>query len=134
MYVTRYVNSETAAPTKLFLPGTTDAYQLIKKIKLGPTLVEALTGHGGFGHYLYQFKCKDSPACICDPAAEESITHLMLDCPKYDRKRLELQIQLELQLCKNNLPGILKSEQRDLLINLLEYITVDVKHRTKSNR
>lgn len=130
----RYASSETATVTKLFLPETDDAYKMLKKLKLGPTLVQALTGHGGFGHYLHRFKCKESPACICDPAVEETIIHLMLDCPKYDRKRLELQIQLEFKLCIENLPILLKGEHRDLFIKFLKYITIDVRKRNKTNR
>lgn len=43
----RYTEEQTAGVTKMFFLSAEKAFQLIRKIKLTPTLVQVLTGHGG---------------------------------------------------------------------------------------
>ncbi|KAL0817996.1 hypothetical protein ABMA28_008538 [Loxostege sticticalis] len=87
----RYNKGETAAITKLFFPDAGDAYRLIKKIKPAGLLTQILTGHGGFSQYLHRFKCGESPSCDCDPAVEQTVPHLLIHCPVYDRLRFNFE-------------------------------------------
>ncbi|KAL0858264.1 hypothetical protein ABMA27_012168 [Loxostege sticticalis] len=87
----RYKNGETAATTKLFFPDAVDAYRLVKKLKPTGLLTQILTGHGGFSQYLHRFKCGESPSCDCDPAVEQTVPHLLIDCPVYDKLRFDFQ-------------------------------------------
>ncbi|KAL0811622.1 hypothetical protein ABMA28_009992 [Loxostege sticticalis] len=87
----RYANGETAATTKLFFPDAGDAYRLIKKIKPAGLLTQILTGHGGFSQYLHRFKCRESPSCDCDPAVEQTVPHLLVDCPIYSVLRFNFE-------------------------------------------
>ncbi|KAL0870224.1 hypothetical protein ABMA27_006364 [Loxostege sticticalis] len=87
----RYSKGETAAITKLFFPDAGDAYRLVKKIKPAGLLTQILTGHGGFSQYLHRFKCGESPSCDCDPAVEQTVPHLLADCPVYDRLRFNFE-------------------------------------------
>ncbi|XP_063834856.1 uncharacterized protein LOC135084043 [Ostrinia nubilalis] len=63
----RYIQGDTAAVTRTFLPDAFQAYRFARKV--GPTgmLTQILTGHGGFAQYLHRFKCRDNPSCVCDP-------------------------------------------------------------------
>lgn len=99
----RYAQGETANVTRYFLPDAVRAYRLIRNIKLTPVLVQLLTGHGGFPQYLHRFKCEDSPACICDPEKEESVLHLLLDCPKHELSRFDFEMAIDRKLSETAL-------------------------------
>ncbi|XP_063629985.1 uncharacterized protein LOC134801375 [Cydia splendana] len=72
----RYHQGETASTTKIFFPDAIEANRIIKKIQLDHVLVQVLTGHGGFSEYLNRFKCKDNPACTCDPQKQKKLSHI----------------------------------------------------------
>lgn len=129
----RYESGGTAAVTKMFLPNAEEAYRVLAKMDLNPVRVQLLTGHGGFSSYLHRFKCKDSPSCICEPDAEETIEHLLLECPKYSAGRMDLQIQLESTLKKESIKDIMaNSRTRDLFLKYCEGIATDVINRNKT--
>ncbi|KAJ2937354.1 hypothetical protein O0L34_g19238 [Tuta absoluta] len=104
----RYNEKETASTTKAFFPDIIVAHKIMRKIKLSPSITQTLTGHGGFGQYLHRFKCKDDPSCICDPAEEESSLHLIVDCPRYGQRRMDLEHMLDMKVTKSNLTEQLK--------------------------
>lgn len=52
-------------PTILFFSDTIAAYRIVRKMVPTAITTQILTGHGGFSKYLYLFRCKDSPSCIC---------------------------------------------------------------------
>ncbi|KOB75409.1 TRAS3 protein [Operophtera brumata] len=83
-------DSRSALET-LFLPNVSDAYKTVQKLQLSPILTQVLTGHGGFAAYLNRFKCKESPLCDCDDEKEETIQHLLFDCPKNGAARYDLE-------------------------------------------
>ncbi|XP_037302816.1 uncharacterized protein LOC119193328 [Manduca sexta] len=87
----RYADGETASVTKLFFPDAVEAHRVVRRIALDATLTQVFTGHGGFSEYLHRFKCKGSPACQCDPDVQETVPHLLLECPIHavDRYNLE---------------------------------------------
>lgn len=99
----RYTEGDTASVTKLFLPEVAGAYKIIRKFKLTPIMTQVMTGHGGFSAYLNRFKCKDSPACICDPGKDETILHLLLECPKYDVIRYNLECETNIKVTTTSL-------------------------------
>ncbi|XP_046965842.1 uncharacterized protein LOC124534176 [Vanessa cardui] len=79
----RYESSQTGSVTKLFLPDIKKANKLVRKSVLTPVDTQILTGYGGFTAYLHRFKIKDSPSCVCDPECEETILHIILECPRF---------------------------------------------------
>ncbi|XP_039757876.1 uncharacterized protein LOC120632137 [Pararge aegeria] len=114
----RYKNGETAAVTKIFLPSVEQANKILKKITLSPLLTQVFTGHGGFSEYLHRFKCKDDPGCVCDENVDETIFHLLIDCPQHSRALEDLHQQIHINLCKNSIPVILNNASaRDPFLN-----------------
>ncbi|XP_037294368.1 uncharacterized protein LOC119189287 [Manduca sexta] len=91
----RYADGETASVTKLFFPDAVEAHRVVRRIVLDATLTQVFTGHGGFSEYLHRFKCKESPACQCDPDVRETVPHLLLECPIFAVNRYELEMQLK---------------------------------------
>ncbi|XP_049868206.1 uncharacterized protein LOC126371572 [Pectinophora gossypiella] len=87
----RYSTGHTASTTKLFFPSAVEAYRTIRKLSITKELTQALTGHGGFSEYLTRFKCKENPACACDPNTEETVPHLLVECPIYGKDRFDLE-------------------------------------------
>lgn len=107
---TRYENGETAATTKLFLPDVKDAHKVMREIGPNKEIAQLLTGHGGFAGYLHKFKCAESPACVCDPDVEETIPHLVAECPRYALKRLELEITINYSIEISNFAQLLQNK------------------------
>lgn len=128
----RYKDSSTASLTKVFFPGVVGAYKTLRKIKLTPTIVQTLTGHGGFGQYLYRFKCKESPVCDCDDETEESVLHILIDCPKFAVKRMDLELSIGIRLSKDSLPAIIASKNANRLLKFFEEVTSKVKMKNKT--
>ncbi|XP_063838171.1 uncharacterized protein LOC135087301 [Ostrinia nubilalis] len=93
----RYTQGDTASTTKSFLPDAYTAYKFARKI--GPTgmLTQILTGHGGFAQYLNRFKCRDNPSCICNPDCEETVLHLLTECPVHARDRYDTETKLDMR-------------------------------------
>ncbi|XP_052742638.1 uncharacterized protein LOC128198922 [Bicyclus anynana] len=111
----RYKSGHTASVTKTFLPTVEAAHKFLKKTTMTPLLTQVFTGHGGFAEYLHRFKCKDSPSCVCDERQEENILHLIFDCPQHSRKRLDLQIEICMNLCRDSIPDILNEDRQTFL-------------------
>lgn len=129
----RYISSETGSITKTFLPDVKKSYVFVRESKLSPTLIQILTGHGGFGEYLHRFGLKDSPGCICDPNTSESVWHLIVDCPQFHQARHDLENLVHLEINQNNVSEILmtNSKYRKYLTTFLENITRTVAKRNK---
>lgn len=89
----RYKRGETAANTKIFLPDAISAYRLIRQMTLTPVLTQALTGHGGFAEYLFRFKLRPDPGCSCDAQKDQTVPHLLVDCPILGTLRSEFEIE-----------------------------------------
>lgn len=128
----RYKTEVTASVTKLFFPDAIKASRIIKNIDIDGLTTQLFTGHGGFSSYLNRFKCKDSPSCLCEPDAEETVQHLILTCPIYARRRYDLEQQIGTQIKVENLPEIINSKQRDTFISYCKYIIKAVNKRNKT--
>ncbi|CAH2097271.1 unnamed protein product [Euphydryas editha] len=106
----RYNSSETVSVTKIFLPDVKTACRLVRKSAPTPVDTKIMTGHGGFAAYLHRFHLTDSPLCICDPNCEETVLHIILDCPRFGKERLDLEPKLQMKLDQSSLHTILESE------------------------
>ena len=103
----RYESSSTGAVTKVFFPDVLAAKRTLRDAVLTPVHVQVLTGHGGFSAYLHRFHLKDSPSCVCDPSCDETVWHLLLECPRFCQDRMELEQTIEIQLSQSTLHTIM---------------------------
>jgi hypothetical protein len=53
-------------------------------------LTQLRTGHAPLNKHLYTTKCADSPVCPACEDAHETVHHLLLSCPVYERHRREM--------------------------------------------
>ncbi|KAG6446893.1 hypothetical protein O3G_MSEX004674 [Manduca sexta] len=127
----RYADGETASTTKLFFPDAAEAHRVVRKIVPDPLLTQVFTGHGGFSEYLHRFKCKESPACLCDPDVRETVPHLLLECTVHAKERWELEVRLGLKITIDSIPRIMKNKV-DLSI-FLKYCKIIVNKVIKRN-
>ncbi|XP_072948186.1 uncharacterized protein [Epargyreus clarus] len=119
----RYTTSSTGSVTKTFFPDVGKAYTIIRKTKLTQVQVQALTGHGGMGEYLYRFKLKDSPGCECDPNTSETVWHVILECPRFLAIRTETESIIGAKLEKPILSDIMgKEKERKCFLEYLDSI------------
>ncbi|XP_049871185.1 uncharacterized protein LOC126370390 [Pectinophora gossypiella] len=128
----RYQEGSTAETTKVFLPDAKIAYRFVRKARLTPTMVQVLTGHGGFADYLCRFKLRTEAGCFCDPDIKQDIWHIILDCPKFGKRRFELEMQINLQLKKENLSTILFDNS--YRVPFTNFCTIVVKHIAALNK
>lgn len=90
----RYQDASTGAVTKLFFPDARKSYSVLRKIRMTSLLAQMFTGHGGFRQYLHRFKLAADPYCICDPNTPETVTHLLDECPRFSKQRLDLSFKI----------------------------------------
>ncbi|GBP96735.1 hypothetical protein EVAR_77670_1 [Eumeta japonica] len=98
---TRY-SSQTGAITKTFFPDAKKAYATIRKLKPTPVQTQIFTGHTGIAEYLHRFKLLQSPSCECDADKIESVWHIILECPRYEVARYDLEHKIETKLENKN--------------------------------
>ncbi|CAK1602630.1 unnamed protein product [Parnassius mnemosyne] len=128
----RYQTGETGKITKLFFPDAKVAYRIIRKFEASSETTQVMTGHGGFSEYLHRFKCKENPSCICDRDAEETVPHILLDCPAYAAERLKIENEIELKLIKENINIIMMSKYREKFMSYCLKIAKRVINRNKT--
>ena len=127
----RYRSGETASTTKLFFPDAVAAYGIVRKTNITHVLTQIFTGHGGFSLYLKRFKCKENPSCVCDPAVEESVPHILVECPMFAAQRHDLEQEINLTLCLENIPEIIGGKNRKIFLEFCTYIANIVIKRNK---
>ncbi|EPT01447.1 hypothetical protein FOMPIDRAFT_18855, partial [Fomitopsis schrenkii] len=54
-------------------------------------LVQLRTEHAPLNYYLHRIDRAESPTCPACAHARETVTHYLLDCPKYGNTRARLQ-------------------------------------------
>nr|XP_037869605.1 uncharacterized protein LOC119629076 [Bombyx mori] len=128
----RYRTGETASVTKIFFPDAVTTYRMIRKIKIDGIITQIMTGHGGFSEYLNRFKCKESPSCACEPGTEESVPHILFDCPIPAMQRFELGHKINQNIVRENVPNILNSKERDTFLKFCIEIAQNVINRNKT--
>ncbi|KAL0830238.1 hypothetical protein ABMA28_002449 [Loxostege sticticalis] len=130
----RYRVGETASVTKLFFPDAGDAYRLIRKIRPAGLLTQILTGHGGFSQYLHRFKCGENPSCDCDPSVEQTVPHLLSDCPIFDQQRFDFEQKYAEKITKSKYHELIASKAtREAFTLYCEKICAVTLKKNKSN-
>ncbi|GBP80057.1 hypothetical protein EVAR_53197_1 [Eumeta japonica] len=84
------------------LPDAKKAYATIRKLKPTPVQTQIFTGHTGIAEYLHRFKLLQSPSCECDADKIESVWHIILECPRYEVARYDLEHKIETKLENEN--------------------------------
>ncbi|XP_049874511.1 uncharacterized protein LOC126372706 [Pectinophora gossypiella] len=128
----RYRAGTTASTTKLFFPDATMAYKIVKKLELTGVLTQVLTGHGGFSGYLNRFKCKEDPSCICEPGVEETVAHLLFECPTNGPLRYDVEQMLETTLCRERASEILADKTSRAIF--IKYCQIVANRAIKRNK
>ena len=103
-------NSEKGRWTFDHLPDVADSDGVLVHLRHGATeqeqvlLHQALSGHIPCHAYLHRFKLRDDAKCP-NCGNTETIDHIILDCPKFDKDRLEFQLLhlVENEVCTINL-------------------------------
>ncbi|CAH2216691.1 jg2172 [Pararge aegeria aegeria] len=128
----RYRSGETAATTKMFYPDAIEAYREIRKLEHTALQTQILTGHGGFSKYLHRFKCKEDPSCACEPGTEETVEHVLFECPITKRKRMETEHEINHDITKENANRLVKDGKiNEAFLNYCKYATKQVINRNK---
>ncbi|XP_063893008.1 uncharacterized protein LOC135117540 [Helicoverpa armigera] len=128
----KYKAGETASGTKLFFPDAISAYGIVRKIDLTYIRTQIFTGHGGFSSYLTRFKCKENSSCACEPGVEETVAHILLECPITERARFETEQELTMSLTATNLPFLMRDKKdRPKFLDYCEKIVSLVISRNK---
>lgn len=74
-------------------------YHLIKDIKpwlerkhgnMNYYLTQVMTNHGDFNQYLYRYKIKSSPTCDWCPGEQETASHMLFTCVRWNAQRHSL--------------------------------------------
>lgn len=74
---------------------------------------QILTGHGYNLSYLYRFKIKTTDCCPCDSSTPQTISHLLENCPKYNKTRNEHKFTCNMENVDNpfNIPDLIKNQK-----------------------
>lgn len=127
----RYKSGETASVTKMFFPNAVAAYRIVRKMETTSVITQIFTGHGGFSAYLNRFKCKDNPSYLCEPGVDETVPHLLLECPVFARDQFEIEQILNTTMVARNLPELIKRKDNELFIKYCLKIANRILNRNK---
>lgn len=108
----RYQTSDTAKITRFFFPDIVGSYKITRNLHIDSTMTQIMTGHGGFSEYLYRFKLKESPSCVCEPSKEETPIHIIIECPVYGIHRYAIEQEIGHEININNLSLIIKDKNK----------------------
>ncbi|CAK1577839.1 unnamed protein product [Parnassius mnemosyne] len=106
----KYEEASTSETTRTFFPSITMAYKILRNISLTNIITQLLTGHGGNKAYLYRFKLAPSPHCTCDNSSYQTLEHIILDCPRFGKKRFECECSMGMDLKSKNLSLIMADD------------------------
>lgn len=106
-----YTEATQGRITKLFFPTACVAYRTIPKLKVSYWLSQVLTGHGGNGHYLHRLKLRDDAGCECSHA-DQTIEHIISDCPMFGAKRLQLELELGVDVKTESWPALITDKNK----------------------
>lgn len=129
----RYDSSTTGSITKTFLPSVDKAYRIVRGTRLTPIQIQILTGHGGFGEYLHRFHLRSGPGCECDPDTSETVWHILLECPRFQLAKHNLECEIQTELTKTTITTILENAKtRSKFLNYAESIASIVTRRNST--
>ncbi|XP_061385418.1 uncharacterized protein LOC133320796 [Danaus plexippus] len=118
----RYRSGTTATVTKLFYPNVVEAYRKVRKTAPTALVTQLMTGHGGFSAYLARFKCKEDPSCTCEPGTEETVTHIVAECPIFAKLRSDTELQLGEAISPSNFHKLITGENSDVFLDYCKKI------------
>ncbi|XP_045453722.1 uncharacterized protein LOC123663024 [Melitaea cinxia] len=107
----RYEEAAAGGTTRMFFPEVRKAHKIIKKIRMDNCLAQLFTGHGGFRSYLYKRKICSTPYCVCDDQTEETVEHILFDCPRFSKLRHDIENETDTNIEKHNLPIIIEDDR-----------------------
>ena len=90
-----YISSVQGSTTRLFLPTLDDARSFVESTELTFEMTQILTGHCFCKEYLKKFKISNSDECPCEKEVVQSVTHLLMSCPRYENYRRQYFDQCE---------------------------------------
>ncbi|XP_063832729.1 uncharacterized protein LOC135081874 [Ostrinia nubilalis] len=125
----RYITASTGALTRNWLPNLDNIIQLFAQVEYSFHLTQILTGHGYHRQYLHRFKIAETDKCNCDPNAVQDILHLLKDCPRFIRQRVQhMAICQYLKVKPFEISDLLKRESTiKSFIELCKYIVNNLK-------
>ncbi|XP_046909851.2 uncharacterized protein LOC124491261 [Dermatophagoides farinae] len=97
----RWKTSRDGSVTRRFFPSIYD--RLSYYIDLNFTLVQFLSGHGKFRHYLYNIGYSTDSSCWCGIDTQNSI-HLICYCQRFASPRFQIENRCGLSLHEETLP------------------------------
>ena len=125
--------SGTGEVTRLFFPSVEEAHRIIRGMTLNFFQVQALTGHGGFAEYLHRFKLREDPFCECDPLIAEDVLHDLIECPRFQVARFDLESEIGTEISRSNLATIMATKTSRLkFLSFAEKVVKRAAERNKS--
>ncbi|XP_028172971.1 uncharacterized protein LOC114361942 [Ostrinia furnacalis] len=122
----RYITASTGALTRNWLPNLDNIIQLFAQVEYSFHLTQILTGHGYHRQYLHRFKIAETDKCNCDPNAVQDILHLLKDCPRFIRQRVQhMAICQYLKVKPFEISDLLKRESTIKLFIELSFLRRD---------
>lgn len=127
--------ASTGRITKNYFKDVKVAYKIMQKIgKMDNLLAQLLTGHGGFKAYLHKYGLSSTPYCVCDDCSEETIEHVLTECPIYSRRRWEAEVEMECAVRVEHFPDIMGDDNRRRIFLKFALWAVRSAHRRNGGR
>lgn len=133
----RHGTSTTGTITRIFFPDVRIANKILKNLKLNRDITRVLTGHGAYAAYLHRFGLNNSPGCVCDDEVEETVLHVVFECPRFDRQRFELEMCTDLNLTIDSASYLLTDlRTRQQFLDYMVKISsiVGARHKTQTSQ
>ena len=128
----RYVKSATGKTTIRHLPTIYHSHQLNTKKSATFEMTQVLSGHGFHKSYLKRFKLRQDDQCPCDNLTQQTIEHLVYECPRFARERHDLDGQLSrFKVNLRSLPDVLRHDV--LLDDFAEFIKFVINNTKEFN-
>lgn len=127
--------TKTSPHIRNLLPNYKSLTEYLNKIKPHFAITQNLTNHGYHKEYLHRFHITSDSICPCDNLTEQSLKHLIEECPRFCNTRLSHEI-VATNLINNlyNLTEILKYNSTiDSYHKHITYIVKNLKNFNKTN-
>ncbi|KOB69169.1 TRAS3 protein [Operophtera brumata] len=105
-----YQASSSGCTTKFFFKEVAVAHKVLGSLVMDNYLAQLFTGHGGFRSYLYRFKLAESPLCTCGSEVDQTVQHLLVDCPMFCRLRYECECTLGSVINEDSIQALLEAD------------------------
>lgn len=106
-----YAASPRGKITKLFFPDVRQTFKTITRLGVSYWTSQAWTGHGGLASYLHRFGLRDDPGCACSPDAEQTVEHVLNECPMFAVGRLSLESEFNTKITTSTWSTLLANDR-----------------------